>query len=632
MGVVTDKLWPRLSAPSDLDAVERVPLDERGLPESTYGLVARAAQLWPDRPAVSVLPDADRFLAPRVSTFAELAEDVHRAAAVLAGLGVQRGDAVAVISVNCGELLPVLLAAQAVGIYAPINPGLAPEHAIELVRLSGAAVVVASGPELDPDLWVHAQAIAAATGARALLALRPTVAPEVPAALEPLEGVEVAYLSERMAESDGTKLAGPPPAPDDIASYLHTGGTTGTPKLAVRTHANEVSNAWMISARDVLDQNSVLFAALPLFHTNALLVTVLAPLLKGQHVVWGGPLGYRDVPLFQNFWKIVEHYRIAALSGVPTVYAVLAQMPVDADISSLRLPIVGAAPLPAAVATAFEARTGVALCEGYGLTEGTCASAFGWPDAPRHDTVGQRLPYQEARAVAVDEATGEWTFLPDNEVGTLVLRGPNVFAGYLVGGDSGPQVRADGKVRDGWLDTGDLAAVDADGFIRLAGRAKDLIIRGGHNIDPATIEDALLEHPGVTDAAAVGRPDPHSGEVPVAFVTIRADSGLTADELVGWATERVPERAAAPKAIEIVDEIPLTSVGKQYKPELRRRAAEQAARAALAETGLSDTVKAILIDGQIEIRVPQSRQDDEVQAMLSQYAWRWKLTNEGEQR
>jgi fatty-acyl-CoA synthase len=620
-------LWPRFSGPADLTEVERTPLSQRGLPASTYDLVTRAAELWPDRPAVSVLPDAERFHLPLVRTFAELAGDVHRAAAVLAGLGVTRGEAVAVVSVNCAEMLPLLLAAEAVGIYAPINPGLAPEHAIALLRLSGAKVIVASGPELDAAVWAHARTIAESTGARALLALRPTAASDPAPALEPLEGVAVAYLQERMAAADGTELPGIPPAGDEIASYLHTGGTTGTPKLAARTHANEVSNAWMIRASNVLDESSVIFGALPLFHTNALLVTVLGPLLKGQHVVWGGPLGYRDVPLFQNFWKIVERYRIAALSGVPTVYSVLAQIPVDADISSLKLPIVGAAPLPPAVRDAFEARTGVPLCEGYGLTEGTCASAFSWPDAQRPGTVGQRLPYQEARTVAIDELTGNWKFLPANEVGTLVLRGPNVFAGYLVDTGSGREVRPDEKIRDGWLDTGDLARVDADGFIRLAGRAKDLIIRGGHNIDPATIEDALLEHPDVTAAAAVGRPDPHSGEVPVAFVTVAAAGDATSDELEGWAAEHVPERAAAPKHVEILDEIPLTSVGKPYKPELRRRAAESAARDALDETGLGEQVRAVLVDGAIEIYVPHSGHDDEVAEVLSQYAWTWQFTN-----
>jgi fatty-acyl-CoA synthase len=439
--------------------------------------------------------------------------------------------------------------------------------------------------------------------------------------------VEVAYLDERMASAKGASLPDGPPAASDIASYLHTGGTTGTPKLAARTHANEVSNAWMSRASNVLDQDSVIFAALPLFHTNALLVTVLGPLLKGQHVVWAGPLGYRDVPLFQNYWKIVERYRITAMSGVPTVYAVLAQVPVDADISSLRLPIVGAAPLPPAVATAFEARTGVRLCQGYGLTEGTCASSLSWPDVPRPGTVGQRLPYQQARTVRIDEATGEWTLLPANEVGTLVLRGPNIFAGYLVRGDSGPELRTAEKVKDGWLDTGDLASVDDDGFIALAGRAKDLIIRGGHNIDPATIEDALLEHPDVSAAAAVGRPDPHSGEVPVAFVTLTPGSDSVPEDLEAWAAVHVPERAAAPKHVEILDEIPQTAVGKPYKPELRRLAAEQAARDALAETALGDQVRAVVVGATVEIQVPHSKHDDEVGRALSQYAWTWRLTS-----
>ncbi len=488
-------------------------------------------------------------------------------------------------------------------------------------------MIAASGPELDPSVWAHARAIALSTGAQALLALRPTAAAGRPPALEPLPGVEVAYLQQRMNQAGDSGLPGAPPAAGEIASYLHTGGTTGTPKLAARTHANEVSNAWMIEARDLLEQSSVLFAALPLFHTNALVVTVLAPLLKGQHVVWGGPLGYRDVPLYGNFWKIVEHYRIATMSAVPTVYSVLAQVPLDADISSLTLPIVGAAPLPPAVASEFEARTGISLCEGYGLTEGTCASAFSWSHAPRPGTVGQRFPYQPARTVTIDEATGDWTFLSPNEVGTLVLRGPNIFAGYLVRSGSGRELRAGGKIKDGWLDTGDLASVDADGFIRLVGRAKDLIIRGGHNIDPATIEDALLVHPEVTAAVAVGRPDPHAGEVPVAFVTLTAGSALTPDQLAAWAAEHVPERAAAPKHVEIIDEIPLTTIGKQYTPELRRRAAEQAARDAIAETPLGDQVRAVVIAGAVEIHVPHSIHDDEVRAALSKYAWTWKLTS-----
>jgi fatty-acyl-CoA synthase len=369
----------------------------------------------------------------------------------------------------------------------------------------------------------------------------------------------------------------------------------------------------------------VLFAALPLFHTNALVVSTLAPLLRGQHVVWAGPVGYREPSLYSNFWKIVEHYRISTMAAVPTIYSVLANTPVDADISSLTVPIAGAAPLPTAVREDFEERTGATLCQGYGLTEATCASSRDWPDAPRYGSVGQRLPYQEARTVTIDEASNQWSFLPENEIGTLVLRGPNIFAGYVVRTSSGVQLSAEGKVRDGWLDTGDLAAVDGDGYIRLVGRAKDLIIRGGHNIDPATIEDALLEHVDIIAAAAVAQPDVHAGEVPVAFVELARGSQATGEELKAWVAEVVPERAAAPHHVEIVDAIPLTAVGKPYKPELRRRAAERAAVTALADTPVADRVHALLLDAGVEIQVPHSAFDAQVSETLARYAWSWRL-------
>ena len=298
---------------------------------------------------------------------------------------------------------------------------------------------------------------------------------------------------------------------------------------------------------------------------------------------------------------IVERYRIAVMSAVPTVYGVLAELAVDADIASLRMPIVGAAPLPSAVADAFRARTGVELCEGYGLTEGTCVSACTVPGGRRAGTVGRRMPYQDVRAARIDEDSGAWELLPDGEVGTLVVRGPNVFAGYLVPGPDGPRPEPRPKVRDGWLDTGDLGSVDADGYVRLAGRAKDLIIRGGHNIDPQTIEDALLDHPAVTAAAAVGRPDAHAGEMPVAYVTLAAGTSATEDELRAWATARVPEPTAVPKRVDVVDAIPLTALGKVFKPELRRRAVEDAARDALA--GLTTGVAARLAGGQVVVSI-----------------------------
>ena len=358
---------------------------------------------------------------------------------------------------------------------------------------------------------------------------------------------------------------------------------------------------------------------LPLFHTNALIVTLLAPLLRGQPVVWAGPLGYRDPSLFRVFWQLVERYRIAAMSAVPTVYATLATLPVDADISSLRMPIVGAAPLPRAVVDAFLERTGVELCEGYGLTEGTCASACHIPGVVRAG-VGRRLPYQQVRAARV--ASGRWEPLPDSQVGELLVKGPNVFAGYLVATPAGPVVEAGEKVRDGWLNTGDLGWVDGDGNVRLVGRAKDLIIRGGHNIDPAVIEDTLLEHPAVTAAAAVGRPDAHAGEVPVAYVVLAASATATEVELRAWATARVPEPAAAPKRVEVIDAIPLTAVGKPFKPELRRRAAEAVAREALADRATGVTAR--LADGQAIVVSVRGADDRTIQDALGAFSFAWE--------
>ncbi|TVT46888.1 acyl-CoA synthetase [Amycolatopsis rhizosphaerae] len=609
-------LWPRYAEPTDLPAIEAVPLADRGLPESIHALLSRAAARWPDRTALTVLPDAARWREPVHRTFAELLADVHRYANLLHELGVRRRDAVALMSPNCAELIPATLAAQLAGIATPLNGGLSRGHLTELLRRSGARVLITAGPQLAPEVWDTAQSLASELDA--ILVLRPTGTTGAPTPLPGIDGVRVGYLDALASEMDMSTFDGEPPRSSDLAALFHTGGTTGAPKLAAHTHANEIADAWMIAANSLLEADSVLFAALPLFHVNALLVTLLAPLFKGQQAVWAGPLGYRDLALFGEFWTIVEHYRIAAMSAVPTVYAVLAQCPVNADITSLRYAMVGASPLPAAVRENFQSHTGVTLVEGYGLTEGTCASARSFPAAPRPGTVGQRMPYQRVKIVR----PGTWEELPLGETGVLAIGGPTVFPGYVVARDEhGHVLDGLGKLSDGWLDTGDLARVDADGFVHLAGRAKDLIIRGGHNIDPAIIEDALLSHPQVTAAGAVGRPDEHSGEVPVAYVTLVPGATATAEDLLAWAAGRVPERAAVPKSVTVLGALPVTDVGKPYKLALRADATRRVLGEALAPfTGVD--VDAVIEDGAVVATVAVSSEVDEtgVKAVLARYA------------
>ncbi|MFR9773224.1 acyl-CoA synthetase [Nocardia sp. SC052] len=617
-----DLLWPRYTGPEDLAAIEAIPLEARGLPESTYALLVRAATRWPERTAITVLPDAARWREPLQRTYSELLADVHKYANLLRELGVRRADAVALIAPNCAELIPATLAAQLAGIAAPINGGLSHEHVAELLRRSGARVLIAAGPELEPDTWTTARELAARGLLDALLVLRPTAAPEPPPTLPGIGGIRIGYLDTFAAEEDSSRFHGEAPAASDLAALFHTGGTTGVPKLAAHRHSGEVSNAWMIAANSLLDEESVVFAALPLFHVNALVVTLLAPLFRGQPVVWAGPLGYRDFTLYAEFWNIVAHFRIAAMSAVPTVYAVLAQCPIDTDVTSLRYAMVGASPLPLAVRENFQLHTGVTLVEGYGLTEATCATARSFPEVPRPGAVGQRMPYQQVAVVrTAEDGVGET--LPDGETGVLVISGPTVFAGYVTGRDEhGHRLDGLGTVVDGWLSTGDMAHIDEEGFIYLHGRAKDLIIRGGHNIDPASIEDALLSHPQVSAAGAVGRPDVHAGEVPVAYVALTAGAEATEGELVAWAAERVHERAAAPKTVTILDSLPVTDVGKPYKLSLRADATRRELLDALAETTGVAGISAAVEDGAIVATVVLDPDVDPAaaEAILGRYA------------
>src|SRR5689334_5937436 len=580
-------------------------------PESTYQLLLDAARAWPDGLATQWIPEPADHIRCLNWTYAELAGMVTRIANALTSLGVRRGDAVTLAGVNTSMLYAATLAAQAVGIAAPVNPALSGERIAELIRRTGSRVLVAAGPELDPQLWARLLGVARQAGMAAALALRRDDAHGLPPALgaagDGPDGhpLTVAYLDEMIVGQPADHLAGADmPGAGDLAAFVHTGGTTGAPKVAAQTHANQLACGRGIALGSGLAPGEAMLGGLPLFHVNALIVTGIAPMFGGARVVWPGPAGYRDKALYTRFWQIIERYQIAAMSAVPTVYATLAQVPVDADISTLRMPIVGASPLPASVREDFAAHTGRRLLEGYGLTEATCATTWTRPGEERPGSVGRVLPGQQIKAIRIS-ADGSWADCGPGETGVLVIGGPAVFAGYVTDPAlGGPRVSRDGIVRDGWLDTGDLGQVDAGGLVYLTGRAKDLIIRGGHNIDPRVIEDALLAHPAVRAAAAVGRPDRHSGEVPVAYVVPAGPGPFDETELLAWAADAIDEAAARPKRIYAIDAIPLTSVGKQFKPALAADAAVRVVTDALDAAGLdSAQATAAYEDGRLVLTV-----------------------------
>jgi fatty-acyl-CoA synthase len=563
---------------ADIEHLEAIPLEQRlaGF-ASSYDVFRRSAELWPNATAISFLPQGiidDEAL--RIS-YGELFANVTRAANLFYSLGVGSSAVVSYLLPNLPQTHYALWGGQAAGIVNAINPLLEAEQIAALLNEVSCKVLVTLGPSAGPELWSK------------VVALRDKV-PSLQSVLlvqEPEPPEETLSFDVELAkQAHDYLLSGRRIGRDDIAAYFHTGGTTGTPKIAQHSHWNQLANAWCGTVAVDLGPQDTLLCGLPLFHVNGVIVTGLAAFMAGSHVLLAGPMGYRNRAMLEQFWQLVERFQVTAFSAVPTVYAALMAVPRgEAELSSLRFGICGAAPMPAALIRQFEQATGIRILEGYGLTEGTCISAINPRDGERRPgSIGLHIPYQQMKPVLLDEQGRYVRDCAVDEIGVLAIRGPNVFAGYTQE-EANRKLWIDGK----WLNTGDLARCDADGYLWLTGRQKELIIRGGHNIDPALIEEALMRHPAVQLAAAVGKPDRYAGELPVAYVVLREGQSVSPEELVDYARSAVPERAAVPGEIYLVDSLPLTAVGKVFKPQLRYDATERVFHA-LLEPSMNQTL------------------------------------------
>lgn len=407
-------------------------------------------------------------------------------------------------------------------------------------------------------------------------------------ASDPGEGFSVRLLHSELSRQDHAALASRRVfGPEDPSSYFCTGGTTGLPKIAVRTHGAETVNSGMLalSLGDELADGSKSLCGLPLFHVNAVIVTGLATWLSGGEVVLAGR-GYRDPAVMANFWSIIAHYRINFFSAVPTILSTLLESPVTSDVSSLRFAICGAAPLPTELFNRFENATGLKVLEGYGLTESTCVASVNPVGGQRRvGSIGLRMPYQEMRSVMLDEGGQYLRDCEIDEVGAIALSGPNVFRGYT---DPDHERGIWLDLGDGrrWMNTGDLGREDRDGYFWLTGRRKELIIRGGHNIDHRLIEEAMHRHPAVALAAAVGRPHARLGEVPVVYIEPRVGHSPTPEELARHAAREISDRSAVPQEVIVLPALPKTAVGKLAKTELVNREVQKIVEGEAARLGL----------------------------------------------
>ncbi|MCE6981124.1 acyl-CoA synthetase [Pseudomonas frederiksbergensis] len=594
---------------SDIESLEQVPLSERGLACSTYEALRQAARCSPQAPALSFFADAADFRRTYKWNYSQLFADITRAANAFHDLGIKPGEVLAFILPNLPETHFTIWGGEAAGIVMAINPLLEASQMAGLLNAAKASVVVTLAPTAGSDLWPKlASQLDQLPTVRSVVwvSMEPYVAEPVRGALK-AAALKARDLRSSIAIHDWRSLMETQPhthlksgrqiRQDECSSYICTGGTTGLPKIAARSHGSEVFNAWAVAAHlQPRSGGQVIFCGLPLFHVNGQLVTGLVPWTQGDHVILGTPHGYRGEGVIPRFWEMVEHFGINLFSGVPTVYAALLQNEWQGrDLSCLRYAMCGAAPMPAELFREFERRTGLKILEGYGLTEGACVSSVNPPHGERRiGSIGIRIAYQNMRAVVLNDS-GE--YLRDanvDEIGLITISGPNVFDGYLEERhNQGLWIDIDGQR---WLNTGDLGRQDAQGYFWLTGRKKELIIRGGHNIDPKQIEEALQAHPAVALAAAIGSPNAYSGEVPVAYVQLRPGQVCNAEELEAFAHLNISERAAVPKRIEILDALPLTAVGKIFKPALQQREIAKVVQEEVERLGLLDIAVEVVQD------------------------------------
>jgi fatty-acyl-CoA synthase len=580
-GPKTTRFTRIVTAIADVVALENAPYEDLIPARNLYHLFEAAALLHPDRPALTVMKTGDLGEAAAHFSHRDLLGGIARAANLFRSLGVTADSApVAFLCPALAQMQIALLGAQVAGIASTINYLLTADAVADLLIAENAEVLVIPSAAQDADCWQKANAViervpslkfilvigGESDPARKMIGFDAAVAIQHDALEFPLDA------------GRGT-----------VCALFHTGGTTGRPKLVRLTHGNQVHAAWAFAQVHGLDESDVVINGFPLFHVGGTITAGLSILAAGGHVIIPSAQSLRNPKVISNYWGIVERYRATIVSGVPTSIAALAEVPVaSADTSSVRMALTGGAVLPKAVGERFQERTGIRLFETYGMTETAAAIAFNpGRGEPLAGSVGFRAPYARTKIVSLQNPE-KLEECPKLASGMVVVRGPQVFPGYV-----DPQHNTGVLSDDGWLITGDIGYFTEDERLVLTGRAKDLIVRSGHNIDPAAIEDVANEFPGVQISSAVGMPDQYAGEVPILFVVAAPGQTVDLGALEQYLERHVLEPPAKPRRVIVLDRLPVTAVGKIFKPALRDLAIKEKARLEIERIFGKDAAAAI---------------------------------------
>jgi len=563
----------RLRSQADVPVIESHRPEDL-LPATTIlDCLAAGASLHPDKPAMMALESADPSVAARILGYGDLVAAITRCANMFTDLAAGETPSVAIVLPMIPEGLICAYAAESCGIATPINPFLELRHIAGILRASRANMLVTT----DDQIW------------RKLAPVRA----EVPTLRHVLligagdRALDFATRGERY-RSDRRDFA--PVDPASVSVHLPTGGTTAAPKLARLTQKGQLTVAWVAGALMGPQEDGVVGHAMPNFHVGGLVTLGLRTLIYGQTLLTLTRDGFRDPGVIRSFWDIARRHRMTSVLSTPTTAAaLLADRDAVADGHGLADYHCGGSTVPIALMHGFHDRFGVWLRENWGMTE-LHGTMTGHPNDGRQPVIGSvgcTLPFFRTKAIVVDDDNVFVRACEPGERGVLTLGGPTVMPGYVDASlDDAYFVKG---MPDGarWGNTGDVGTVDEHGHVWLYGRSKDVIVRGGHNIDPKPVEEALVQFPGVQLAAMVGKPDRSKGELPVAYLQAKPGASIDTDALMRFCAEQVHERAALPVEIIMLDEMPLTAVGKIAKPVLKtdilRRTVERVVRDTMPE-------------------------------------------------
>lgn len=495
----------------------------------------RRAERGPGRPAVTY--DGETW------SYGDLQARAERLSVALQAGGVRAGDRVAFLGFNHPLILATLFAAARIGAtFIPLNFRLTRRELEFIINDAGIHTLI-----------VDADHCATIDEARASLTCKRYLRPGAPRA-----GWE---STESLMEDCSTVPPAVDVAADDVAAIMYTSGTTGQPKGAMLTHGNLWANNinWMLAV-DYAANDTVLNCA-PLFHVGGLCVTVLPTLLAGGHVVLQRSF------VAEGFLRAIKRHRVSVAFAVPAMLLAVTQLSAfnQADLSSLRLIIAGGAPVPEPLLRLFNGR-GIPMSQGFGMTESASAVTFLEAELAmsKLGSCGKATALSEIRLI---DEKGAAIAAP-NVKGEICMRGENVTPGYW----NRPQATAEALDKEGWFRSGDIGYLDAEGYLYVCDRLKDMIISGGENIYPAEIENVLYAHPAVAEVAVVGAPDARWGERAVAFVALKPNTLLSLEEMQNFAADRLA-RYKLPRELRLVDALPRNSNGKVLKTELRQRCA-----------------------------------------------------------